>query len=134
MTTLWTLTSPDGDTIEVDVVDLAAAEVAAADWVADYAESYKFWSNRTTWEVITITSPTGTSTRLRVELDPSEPECAEDEPEHLWVDGPVYGSGGGVCYRQTCRHCGQVRRVDTWATDPADGSQGHTSVEYLLPE
>lgn len=122
----FTLTSPDGDTVEVDVVDLAAAEVAAADWVGDYAEPCP----RTTWEAITITSPTGTATRLRVAVEAEEPDCSEDD--HDWRDGPVYGSGGGVCYRQTCQHCGLVKRVDTWATDPADGSQGHASVEYLF--
>jgi hypothetical protein len=127
-TDLWTLMSPEGDTIEIDVDTLAAAKAAAVIWVGDYAEP----SPKTTWEVVTITSPGGgICYRLRVEVEPEEPWCAEDEPEHRWVDGPVYGSGGGVCYRQTCRHCGQVRRVDTWATDPCDGSQGHTSVEYL---
>ena len=126
MTTIWTLTSPDGDTIEVDVVDLAAAEVAAVDWVADYAEP----SHRTTWEVIVIGSPDEGSTELRVTVEPEEPDCSEDDG-HDWRDGAVYGSGGGVAWTATCNCCGLRRRTDTWATDPCDGSQGHTSVEYL---
>jgi hypothetical protein len=122
----YTLTSPEGDTIKVEATSLEAAEIAAVDWVGDYAEP----STRTTWETIRITDPAGWYISVRVEVEPEEPECSEDEG-HRWVDGPVYGSGGGVCYRDTCSHCGLVKRVDTWATDPADGSQGHTSVEYL---
>jgi len=125
----WTLTSPDGDTIEVDVVDLAAAEIAAADWVADYAEP----THRTTWETITITSPDGDSVELHVEVEPEEPECSEDDG-HDWRDGSVYGSGGGVAWTSTCKGCGLRRRTDTWAADPCSGWRYGTMVEYLLPE
>lgn len=42
----------------------------------------------------------------------------------------VWGNGGGVVCNECCMHCGCRRRTDTWATNPADGTQGHTVVEY----
>ena len=70
---------------------------------------------------------------LRVQIEPEEPECSEPSG-HEWVSGYVRGSGGGVSHDSTCEECGIVRRHDTWAMDPCDGSQGHFSVEYLSPE
>ncbi len=126
MTTVntYTLTSPDGDTLLVRATSLAAAEDAACEWVGEYAEP----ASHTTWETITIEGPHGRK-RLRVEVEPLEPECTEDD--HRWVDGPIYSSGGGICYRDTCSHCGLAKRVDTWTTDPADGSEGHSSIAYI---
>ena len=69
---------------------------------------------------------------LGITWQPSEPPCAEDEGhmQHSWRDGIVRCSGGGVIYTDTCRHCGMERTTDTWAQDPNNGSEGHTSVSY----
>jgi hypothetical protein len=77
---------------------------------------------------------------LRVQVDPGEPDCADDH-EHHWIsphwllggvqENPgVVGHGGGVVCTEVCRHCGCARVTDTWATDPEDGTQGHTTVSY----
>ena len=124
-TALWTLTTDDGDTLRVEADDFEAAEIELADWIGDNYPS----EARTYWVRAYVTSPEGRRTFVRVEVEPSEPECSEDD--HDWVDGPIYGSGGGVAWTSKCRHCGLRRRTDTWASDPQDGSQGHASVEYL---
>lgn len=66
--------------------------------------------------------------RHKAQIDPEEPDC--EDVDHAWQDGPVRASGGGVAYTDTCAHCGLRRHVDTWATDPSDGSQGHRIVRY----
>jgi len=72
-------------------------------------------------------------------LDPTEPEC--DEDAHSWTtphdivgglpESPgVVGSGGGTRSHEVCKHCGCGRITDTWATNPNDGTEGHTTIEY----
>jgi len=51
--------------------------------------------------------------------------------DHDWVQGQVMGSGGGVCYVETCSLCGARRHVDTWAQNPETGEQGLTSISYV---
>jgi len=68
--------------------------------------------------------------RVHVDLQPEEPACTAGE--HAWLDGAVWGSGTGVCYTDTCRHCGVRRRVDTGATDTLTGETMRV-VEYLPP-
>lgn len=68
----------------------------------------------------------------RATLDPVEPACG-DGHDHDWEQIRVVGSGGGVIVTYACAHCGARKIVDTWATDPVDGSQGHTSVLYTDP-
>lgn len=70
---------------------------------------------------------------IKVTVHPDEPPCPDGD-EHDWEDGPVFGSGGGVRYRDTCRRCGLARVTDTWGTDPYDGTQGHQTVRYESPE
>jgi hypothetical protein len=124
--TTWILsTDDDCETSEIEAEDFDAAREALAEWVGDNYSP----ESKTYWVRAYVTSPSGVRTFVRVEVAPEEPDCFESE--HEWIDGAVYGSGGGVCYRQTCEECGQVRRIDTWASDPQDGSQGHSSVEYL---
>lgn len=74
-----------------------------------------------------------------VTRDPAEPACAGDEhdwrAEHAVLGGlaenpGVWGSGGGVKISRVCAHCGAYQHTDTWATNQADGTQGHTSVSY----
>ena len=76
-----------------------------------------------------------------------EPPCRlnEYEPEnpagHNWTatydregglkENPgVVGNGGGVIIHEHCTRCNCTRTTDTWATNPIDGTQGHTVVEY----
>ena len=78
-----------------------------------------------------------------VELQPKPPSCNAEE--HEWLspysivgglkENPgVWGNGGGVRIKEICRHCGMYKLTDTWATNPCDGTQGHTTVEYLEPD
>lgn len=67
-----------------------------------------------------------------ITIQPDAPECA-DGHEHSWAapfsvlggieDNPgVWGHGGGVILRRVCRHCGTYKVVDTWATNPSNGT------------
>lgn len=72
---------------------------------------------------------------LSITLEPEEPPCQRDRWErprkkHKWIDGQAYGHGGGIQRADRCKRCGVERHVDTWATDPVNGSQGHTSLHY----
>lgn len=81
------------------------------------------------------------SDTIRITVDPTEPPCAEGRRKHRWhaphsvvggiEENPgVWGHGGGVTIHEVCKHCGCHRHTDTWAQDPEDGSQGHTSIRY----
>jgi hypothetical protein len=76
---------------------------------------------------------------VEVTLHPDPPACRGDE--HAWSsphavvgglrENPgVWGSGGGVKIKEVCRKCGCYKLTDTWATNPSNGTQGHTSVGY----
>jgi hypothetical protein len=73
-------------------------------------------------------------------MDPPEPDCA-DRHDHDWqspysilggckANPGVTGNGGGVIVREVCLYCGSERVTDTWAQNPADGTQGLRSVSY----
>ena len=68
-------------------------------------------------------------TDVMVALHPDEPECSDDH-SHEWAEVAVYGHGGGARIVSACPHCDWRRTDDTWATDPATGTQGLRSVEY----
>ena len=83
-----------------------------------------------------------------VDIDTPSVIC-EDEPEeddhiHKWVstqeregglkENPgVYGNGGGVVIMKHCEYndCSWTKKTDTWAQNPANGTQGHETVEYM---
>lgn len=65
---------------------------------------------------------------VTADLRPAEPPCTAPEG-HDWEEGPAYGSGGGVKYTNTCRHCGLRMTADTWDTDRATGAVMGT-IEY----
>lgn len=76
---------------------------------------------------------------FEITVDPAEPSCSEDEHDwqspHAIVGGlrsnpGVRGNGGGVISTEVCMNCGCSRTTDTWATDPGNGTQGHTTVSY----
>lgn len=113
--------------IEADSSREAAEEyVAGGDWADE---------GRTFFVTVYVTPADADDgwTSHKVRFDPAEPPCP-DGGEHDWKDGPVYGSGGGVAYTDTCRRCGLRRHTDTWGTDPSDGTQGHRTVRYSDPE
>ena len=73
-------------------------------------------------------------------LQPREPECSGGG-DHDWQspieivggvrENPgVWGHGGGVTIDECCVRCGCQRHTDTWATNPTNGTQGHTTVAY----
>lgn len=68
-------------------------------------------------------------TDVMVPLHPDEPECSGDHG-HEWRPAAIYASGGGVKIVEQCSECGCRKTLDTWATDPATGTQGLRSVEY----
>lgn len=77
-------------------------------------------------------------------LNEIAPSC--DDPEHDtcdWIathaieggleENPgVWGHGGGVKMYTHCSHCdcNRTRMVNTWDTNPCDGSQGHETISY----
>jgi hypothetical protein len=73
-------------------------------------------------------------------LEPDEPECSGGG-DHDWQspfeivggvrENPgVWGHGGGVTIDECCMRCGCRKHTDTWATNPTDGTQGHTTIAY----
>lgn len=60
---------------------------------------------------------------------PKTPPCRPGK-RHVWKDGQVFGSGGGVAYETTCHRCNLRKYSDTWGRNPEDGSEGHFVVEY----
>ena len=78
--------------------------------------------------------------KARLAIHPQPPKCRGEE--HVWCspyhilggmkENPgVWGNGGGAKIKEVCSECGIYKLTDTWATNPVNGTQGHTSVEYL---
>lgn len=90
---------------------------------------------RTYWVKVRVSSAEGEPVdTVRVAIHPKEPPCGAFV--HKWEveeDG-VRGSGGGVVVWERCVHCGARMRTDTWAQDPQDGTQGHTSLHYATAD
>jgi len=125
----------------------AADEDAAFAYAKEWLRSGDWYRSHTIWLDATVFAYDGdTEERLgsvTVSLPPDEPTCVDEE--HVWCspyellggvkENPgVWGSGGGVRIKEVCKHCGAYKLVDTWATNPTDGTQGHRSVEYLPPD
>jgi len=120
-----------------DLESAVEADVRRGDWHPDS-------SIGTVWIDVEVTGSDGTCYRQNVTIDPPTPRCKTGH-EHEWRapfalvgglrDNPgVFGNGGGVTIHEICRLCGRHRHTDTWATNPCDGSQGHTSVSYDDPD
>ena len=129
-----------------DAVDDDAAIACAEEWLrtGDYWDQGKTIFLRA--EVLKLNEDDcyfETLGPVYMELQPKPPACKAEE--HEWLspyslvgglkENPgVWGSGGGVLSKEVCRHCGMYQLTDTWATNPCDGTQGHTSIEYLGPD
>lgn len=83
----------------------------------------------------------GTDDRYTITIEQPEPECTDEESGHDWqsphsiVGGiesnpGVWGNGGGVIINECCMKCGCQKKTNTWAQNPADGTQGHTVTSY----
>lgn len=138
------LCSDENGEIEVE----ATSPEEAAQWFADAADWGDF--TKTIWVDVRVTpiSDDGEPIEderehITITLDPEEPPCVGGK-EHEWCspyevvgglkENPgVWGHGGGVIITEACPHCGRYRVTDTWAQNPADGSQGHT-IEYRKPD
>jgi len=125
----------------------AESDEAALEYGEDWLEGGSWDRSQTIWldaEVVRLKDDgeyADTLGWVRVTLHPEEPDCTAGS-DHAWrspqsvvggcKENPgVWGSGGGVRSLEVCQHCGAFRITDTWATNPCDGTQGHTSVEYL---
>lgn len=79
---------------------------------------------------------------LRRAIHPVEPDRNRRQDwrsPHAVVGGikenpGVRGNAGGVVTVEVCALTGWYQITDTWATDPADGTQGHTSIRYQRPD
>lgn len=82
----------------------------------------------------------GEDASFEVQIDPTEPNCIDDEG-HDWQspldvvggikENPgVWGHGGGIIRKEACVKCGCGRTTDTWAQNPTTGEQGLTSIRY----
>lgn len=72
------------------------------------------------------------ATTIRVEVEPEAPPCSSayhDFQESKNIVSPI-ANGGGLIYKDACTHCGIIREINTWATDPNSGTQGEASVRY----
>lgn len=119
-----------------------SAEEAAQEYVdgGDWGDSSTSWVRVYAQEVDEDGDEVGDRDSYRIEIEPTEPDCSHDDG-HDWQspysilgglrENPgVQGHGGGVLISEVCMRCGCGKHTDTWAQDPSDGTQGHTSVRY----
>jgi hypothetical protein len=132
----------DDGTAEIEIT-AESAEEAAQDYVdgGDWDDIEETtWINVYVQEIDEAGEAVGDRERIKITLDPEEPDC-ENADEHDWQsphevvgglkENPgVYGHGGGVIITEVCAHCGGYRERDTWAQDHETGEQGLESVEY----
>ena len=117
------------ETIEAESA-AEALELVDPPEASDYSPGPTFWIQ---WTAVNVDDDDDHDSKTFT-VQPTEPEC-EAGHEHEWSDhDPVQGNGGGVRYSERCEHCGVVRRTDTWAQNPTNGTQGHTAIEYVEPE
>lgn len=115
-----------GERIEIEAPDAAAA-------AQEYVDGGDFGGGTSTTWVNVFVAPPGALDdfeRVKITVDPDEPDCDSCEGEHDWVEISVRGHGGGVIVDDRCRFCGIEMRTNTWAFDPEDGVQGLRSVCY----
>lgn len=106
-------------------IDADTAEDAAAEYVdgGDWPDE-----GRTIFHTIYVEHAGEVVDHVTVTTDPPEPACSAEA--HSWREVVLQCHGGGVRIIERCSHCQLDRATDTWATNPCDGSQGHTSITY----
>lgn len=125
----------DGSDVTEEIIASSLEEAAelASDMLrdADYNDlESTIWPEADVWDNV----DSDNTKRVRVTVDPAEPKCTRehrsDALEHEWEQVYCRGNGGGVIVHESCEHCGKRRITNTWATNPANGTQGHDSVSY----
>lgn len=132
----------DDGNCEVEYSEAVTSDEAAEDYVSggDYESTDgTYWVQVWTWPRYVLGGRTLDTRRMAaeagdreshlIEVEPTEPECAEGSDGHDWQDEWVQGHGGGVFIREECHRCGCTRVIDTWAQH--EGVQGLRSVEYV---
>lgn len=102
-------------------IEAESAEEAAQEYVdgGDWGDG-----RETSWVTVYVTDEDGDCVRIKIAVEPDEPDC--DEEEHEWKspyelvgglkENPgVFGSGGGVKITEVCIRCGCGKHTDTWA-------------------
>ena len=116
-------------TLEAASAEQALKDIDPPD-AGDYRSESTVWI---TWYAHNVDDRNNSNSR-DFTIDPEVPEC-EPGQDHEWQDhDQAVGSGGGIKFSERCRHCATVKRTDTWATNPTDGTQGHTSIAFENPE
>lgn len=124
------------DTVEADDAESAlddAGEPSRCDYGDDPGTTW------TTWWAVNVDDSADYAERT-YQMDEDEPECEEGK-EHDWQCPPdivggikenpgVWGHGGGIILKRCCMNCGCLQETDTWAQNPSNGTQGHTTVRY----
>jgi hypothetical protein len=127
-----------------DTVDAASAEAALEEADEPDRSAYDGGGETTgtiyvEWHAVNADDDSDRASKTFV-LDAPEPECTHANG-HDWQspielvggvkENPgVVGHGGGVFITEACARCGCKRVTDTWAQDPTNGTQGHTTVTY----
>jgi len=130
---------------EIEAASLAEARTRAKEWAREGDYDAECFDSGTIWievQIIAVDADGDETieTVVTVALDPEAPECYEGG-EHEWSspfeivggikENPgVWGHGGGVVISEVCLLCGCKKTTDTWATNPDNGEQGLTSVQY----
>lgn len=116
--------------------EAAEAYVSDGDWESTDGT---YWVTVYTWPLYALDGRTLDTRRLAadtsdreshlVEVEPTEPECAEGSDGHDWQDdGGPWNIGAGVSYREACHRCGCTKTVDTAAQH--DGRLAGRAVRY----
>ena len=129
-----------GENFEASDDDAALAYAEAWLRTGDYDRRQTLWLDAEVIQLAADGTCLDTLGPVSVTLQPDVPSCVGEE--HVWCspyhilgglkENPgVWGHGGGARIKEVCSECGMYKLTDTWATNPSDGTQGHTSVEYL---
>lgn len=150
--TVWALLGEHGECVfvaddgnaEVEFEATETAKEAAEEYVedGDWGDDSSGFLDVYVWERRRLGDVTADGEResFTIALPVVAPECTESE--HDWTspvevvggikENPgVWVNGGGVIIDEICRHCGALKRTDTWAQH--GGIQGLTSVTYEEP-
>jgi hypothetical protein len=135
--TTWTLSDDSGNEETIEAEDLRKAMAMARAW----ADGDWDTESGPVFVDVDIADENGNTVAWITEVfDQDEPHCLRGET-HDWeaphelvggiAENPgVQGNGGGVICTEVCMVCGCARVTDSWATNPNNGTQGHTTVSY----
>ena len=139
----YTARDDEGASIKFRSASIEAARRKAERWAADGYEC----NGQPLFIDLTLSQKGEDVESWTFIIDPEEPRCRDEdgrydsEANHDWQtphsilgglkENPgVWGHGGGVIMKEVCMRCGCARITDTWATNPTNGTQAHTTVTY----